>query len=198
MHDALLTQTPPACSGEIACGYGDGCFTREQCVLVAYHRGRMCPEHGVSGGLMAAVGLGAADAEARLAKFGAASCVVGCDNSPVSTTLSGARPLLGSDGKLWGTRVVACVSAVCTVLRWCTWQMTRRFNDPSCCSEGLDSFAICIPVAVMCAHLPVAPRKAGVADSGCGARRKPRGRWPEERVTPAQAPRRTSSRCWSS
>ena len=84
----------PACpleTGEIACGYGDGCFTREQCVLVAYHRGRMCPEHGVSGGLMAAVGLGAGDAEARLAKFGAPSCVVGCDNSPVSTTLSGAR-----------------------------------------------------------------------------------------------------------
>ena len=44
-------------TGEIACGYGDGCFSREQTVLVAYHRGRMCPEHGVSGGLMAAVGL---------------------------------------------------------------------------------------------------------------------------------------------
>ena len=60
-------------------------------MLVAYHRGRMCPEHGVSGGLMAAVGLGADEAEARLAKHGKASCVVGCDNSPVSTTLSGAR-----------------------------------------------------------------------------------------------------------
>ena len=77
-------------AGEIACGYGDGCFTREQTVLVAYHRGRMCPEHGISGGLMAAVGLGADEAEARLAKHGKASCVVGCDNSPVSTTLSGA------------------------------------------------------------------------------------------------------------
>jgi fatty acid synthase len=51
----------------------------------------MCPEHGVSGGLMAAVGLGAGEAEARLKKHGKASCVVGCDNSPVSTTLSGAR-----------------------------------------------------------------------------------------------------------
>jgi acyl transferase domain-containing protein len=76
-------------AGEIACGYGDTCFTREQTVLVAYHRGRMCPEHGISGGLMAAVGLGVEDAEARLAKYGKESCVVGCDNSPNSVTLSG-------------------------------------------------------------------------------------------------------------
>ncbi len=80
-------------AGEIACGYGDGCFTREQTVLVAYHRGRMCPEHGISGGLMAAVGLGADEAEARLVKHGKASCVVGCDNSPTSTTLSGVHSL---------------------------------------------------------------------------------------------------------
>ncbi len=76
-------------AGEIACGYGDGCFTREQTVLVAYHRGRMCPEHNISGGLMAAVGLGAEEAEARLVKHGKDSCVVGCDNSPNSVTLSG-------------------------------------------------------------------------------------------------------------
>ncbi len=62
---------------------------REQTVLVAYHRGRMCPEHNISGGLMAAVGLGAEEAEARLAKHGKSSCVVGCDNSPNSVTLSG-------------------------------------------------------------------------------------------------------------
>lgn len=82
-------------AGEIACGYGDGCFTREQTVLVAYHRGRMCPEHNISGGLMAAVGLGADEAEARLAKHGKSSCVVGCDNSPNSVTLSG-NALLGA------------------------------------------------------------------------------------------------------
>ena len=81
-------------AGEIACGYGDGCFTREQTVLVAYHRGRMCPEHNISGGLMAAVGLGADEAEARLAKHGKDSCVVGCDNSPNSVTLSGMPPTL--------------------------------------------------------------------------------------------------------
>ena len=81
-------------AGEIACGYGDGCFTREQTVLVAYHRGRMCPEHNISGGLMAAVGLGADEAAARLAKHGKDSCVVGCDNSPNSVTLSGMPPAL--------------------------------------------------------------------------------------------------------
>jgi acyl transferase domain-containing protein len=81
-------------AGEIACGYGDGCFTREQTVMVAYHRGRMCPEHNISGGLMAAVGLGADEAEARLAKHGKDSCVVGCDNSPNSVTLSGMPPTL--------------------------------------------------------------------------------------------------------
>ena len=46
-------------AGEIAAGYADGCLTREQTVLIAYHRGRMAPDHGVSGGLMAAVGLSA-------------------------------------------------------------------------------------------------------------------------------------------
>ncbi|EIE22203.1 ketoacyl-synt-domain-containing protein [Coccomyxa subellipsoidea C-169] len=85
-------------AGETACGYGDGCFSREQTVMVAYHRGRMCPDHGISGGLMAAVGLGAEVAEARLAAHGKDSCVIGCDNSPICTTLSGPeadlKPLL--------------------------------------------------------------------------------------------------------
>ena len=29
-------------AGEIACGYADGCLTREQTVLIAYHRGASC------------------------------------------------------------------------------------------------------------------------------------------------------------
>ena len=29
-------------AGEIACGYADGCLTREQTVLIAYHRGPSC------------------------------------------------------------------------------------------------------------------------------------------------------------
>jgi hypothetical protein len=36
-------------------------------MAIAYHRGRMAPDHGVGGGLMAAVGLSAAEAEERIA-----------------------------------------------------------------------------------------------------------------------------------
>ena len=77
-------------AGEIAAGYADGCLTRQQTVLIAYHRGRMAPDNGANGGLMAAVGLGAADARARLAREGLTASVVGCDNSAVNVTLSGA------------------------------------------------------------------------------------------------------------
>lgn len=55
--------------------------------------GRMAPEHNVTGGLMAAVGLSAEAADARLRKEGLTNTVVGCDNSPVNVTLAGAaRP----------------------------------------------------------------------------------------------------------
>ena len=52
---------------------------------------RLCPERGISGGLMAAVGLGVAAAEAVMARAGerAARCVIACDNSPASVTLAG-------------------------------------------------------------------------------------------------------------
>ncbi|KAK9904717.1 hypothetical protein WJX75_001194 [Coccomyxa subellipsoidea] len=76
-------------AGEIPCGYADGCLTREQTILIAYHRGRMAPEHNVTGGLMAAVGLSADAADARLKKEGLENTVVGCDNSPVNVTLAG-------------------------------------------------------------------------------------------------------------
>ncbi len=54
--------------------------------------GRMAPEHGVKGGLMAAVGLSAEAADARLKKEGLQGIVVGCDNSPSNVTLAG-KPL---------------------------------------------------------------------------------------------------------
>ena len=78
-------------TGEITAGYADGCLSREQTVLIAYHRGRMAPDHGLSGGMMAAVGLGAGAAEARIHKAGFADSgvVVACDNSPDSVTVSG-------------------------------------------------------------------------------------------------------------
>ena len=55
--------------------------------------GRMAPEHNVTGGLMAAVGLSAEAADARLKKEGACNTVVGCDNSAVNVTLAGKQPL---------------------------------------------------------------------------------------------------------
>ena len=49
----------------------------------------MAPDAGITGGLMAAAGLSAADAAARIQKEGCTDVVVGCDNSPVGVTLSG-------------------------------------------------------------------------------------------------------------
>ncbi len=93
LSEILLSPAAPtgvtAATGEIAAGYADGCLTREQTVLVAYHRGRMAPDNSITGGLMAAAGLSAADAKARIEREGCREVVVGCDNSPVGVTLSG-------------------------------------------------------------------------------------------------------------
>ncbi|KAK9916399.1 hypothetical protein WJX75_002178 [Coccomyxa subellipsoidea] len=78
-------------AGEIACGYADGGLSREQAVLVAYHRARQWPEGGLAGGLMAATGLSAAAAVEWLERERLKSCVVACNNSPTSTTLSGPK-----------------------------------------------------------------------------------------------------------
>ena len=59
-------------------------------LLVAYHRGRMAPDNGVTGGAMAAVGLSAAEAAARIAREDCPGVVVACDNSLSGVTLSGA------------------------------------------------------------------------------------------------------------
>lgn len=55
-------------------------------MLIAYHRGRLPTERGVTDGLMAATGLSAAEAIARTA---GTKVVLACDNSPSSTTVSG-------------------------------------------------------------------------------------------------------------
>lgn len=49
----------------------------------------MAPDHGVKGGLMAAVGLSAEAAETRLKHAGLTRSVVGCDNSATGVTLAG-------------------------------------------------------------------------------------------------------------
>ncbi len=38
-------------AGEIACGYADGCLSREQAVLIAYHCGRLAPVRSAADGL---------------------------------------------------------------------------------------------------------------------------------------------------
>ena len=43
-------------TGEIACGYADGCMTREETLLSAYWRGRSVVEGNLPEGAMAAVG----------------------------------------------------------------------------------------------------------------------------------------------
>ena len=78
-------------SGEIACTYASGCCTREQAMLIAYHRGRLPIEHGITTGLMAATGL---SAEQAIERCQGTNVVLACDNSPSSTTVSGTTPPL--------------------------------------------------------------------------------------------------------
>ena len=60
-------------------------------MLIAYHRGRLPTERGIAGtGLMAATGLSAAQCKQRVA---GTNVVMACDNSPTSTTVSGAIQL---------------------------------------------------------------------------------------------------------
>ena len=78
-------------AGEIACGYACGILTRSQTALVAYLRGQAAPKAGVSGGLMASVGLNVEEAEAQLLAAGLERTVVACDNSSTNVTLSGGQ-----------------------------------------------------------------------------------------------------------
>ncbi len=74
-------------SGEIAAAYTAGYISLEYAITLAYYRGYVAT-HGMavqSGGMMAAVGLGAAD----VARFLQPGSSVACENSPSSTTISG-------------------------------------------------------------------------------------------------------------
>ena len=68
-------------------------------MLIAYHRGRLPAEHGINSGLMAATGLSAAQCRQRVA---GTNVVLACDNSPTSTTVSGALPT-------WHTECSGCM-----------------------------------------------------------------------------------------
>ena len=74
-------------SGEIAAAYTAGYISLEYAITLAYYRGYVAT-HGMavqSGGMMAAVSLGAAD----VARFVQPGSSVACENSPSSTTISG-------------------------------------------------------------------------------------------------------------
>ena len=73
-------------SGEIAAAYAAGALTAAEAILVAYYRGLATLGLGkVRRGKMAAIGLG----RAQVASYLRTGIVIGCDNSPNNTTLTG-------------------------------------------------------------------------------------------------------------
>lgn len=79
-------------SGEIAAAYASGAISRNEAIFIAYYRGLVVQTATatVSPGGMAAVGLGSQ----AVSEFLQPEVVVGCENSPNSVTLSGAKVVL--------------------------------------------------------------------------------------------------------
>lgn len=75
-------------SGEIAAAYAQGTLTARDAWAIAYHRGRLASTI-KSDGAMLATGLGLAEAQSYLSHYTSGQAVVGCVNSPSSTTISG-------------------------------------------------------------------------------------------------------------
>ena len=79
-------------SGEIAAAYASGALTASEAILVAYYRGLATLGLGkIHRGGMAAIGLG----RAQVASYLRTGVIVGCENSPNSTTLTGDADTLG-------------------------------------------------------------------------------------------------------
>ncbi|KAI1842497.1 hypothetical protein JX266_011251 [Neoarthrinium moseri] len=79
-------------SGEIAAAYAAGALSRAAAILVAYHRGVFSSNAKLRAhvpGRMMAVGLGETEALEYVKKTTRGKAVVGCVNSPSSTTISG-------------------------------------------------------------------------------------------------------------
>lgn len=72
-------------SGEIAAAYACGSLTADEAIAVAYYRGLVMLH--ATPGMMAAIGLGADQVEPHLSL----GVLVGCENSPESTTITGDR-----------------------------------------------------------------------------------------------------------
>jgi acyl transferase domain-containing protein len=71
-------------SGEIAAAYATGAISMAEAMIVAYYRGFVTKEQKLVGG-MAAIGLGSKTISSYLLD----GVVVACQNSPISTTISG-------------------------------------------------------------------------------------------------------------
>ncbi|RFU77059.1 polyketide synthase [Trichoderma arundinaceum] len=77
-------------SGEIAAAYASGAISLFQAISIAYYRGKVMLAAD-SKGTMAAIGLGSSDVQPYLLP----GVLVGCENSPTSTTLTGDKEALG-------------------------------------------------------------------------------------------------------
>jgi len=79
-------------SGEVAAAYASGAITANEAIAIAYYRGKVMVESGATKqqGGMAAVGLGREEVEPYLGS----GVLVGCENSPESTTLTGDKDAL--------------------------------------------------------------------------------------------------------
>jgi len=73
-------------SGEVAAAYACGSISATEAILVAYYRGKVCRDLGLTNpGVMAAIGLGRQAVE----KYLLPGTLIGCENSPSSVTLTG-------------------------------------------------------------------------------------------------------------
>lgn len=79
-------------SGEIAAAYACGSITAQEAILIAYYRGQVMLKVDPSQrqGGMAAIGLGSEEVTPYLQP----GVIVGCENSPDSTTLTGDKDVL--------------------------------------------------------------------------------------------------------
>ncbi|GJC88624.1 highly reducing polyketide synthase gloL [Colletotrichum liriopes] len=79
-------------SGEIAAAYASGAITAKQAIAIAYYRGKvmLALDPAKTRGGMAAVGLGRDKVERYLSN----GVMIGCENSPESTTLTGEKKAL--------------------------------------------------------------------------------------------------------
>ena len=74
-------------SGEIAAAFAAGSLDEEQSILIAYYRGLVTKTIAPNEGGMAAIGLGRGEVEPLLKAY--PGVIIGCENSPMSVTLSG-------------------------------------------------------------------------------------------------------------